>query len=107
MTWYVYYHNINKRCIQPYNVFDHHGFLNDVRKALESCKTKTEFAEQLKRALMYWFWCKAEWEIIVAPWCGGSDREAIKVDVYSQVMLNWELFVDYTWGWEAPSEKEE
>lgn len=29
--------------------------------------------------------------------CGGGDKEAIKIDIYSQVMLNWDKFVEYVW----------
>ena len=39
--------------------------LNAVEKALETSKTKEEFAETLRRELMYYFWSKAEWELVI------------------------------------------
>ena len=47
---------------------------------------------------MYYFWSKAEWEIILSPWCGGRDTKDIKIDVYDQVMNNWDIFVDYVFN---------
>ena len=45
---------------------------------------------------MYYMWSKSEYEIIVSPWVGRA--EDIKIDVYSQVHMNWDRFVDYVWS---------
>lgn len=58
--------------------------------------TREYFNERLKSELRYYYWSKCEHEIIVAPWIG-SDDAAIKVDIYDQVMNNWERFTDYVW----------
>ena len=47
---------------------------------------------------MYYYWSKCEWEIIVGPWCGGRDTKEIKIDVFDQVMYNWEHFLEYVWN---------
>jgi hypothetical protein len=65
---------------------------------LKKFKDKDEFAEQLRRDLMYYFWAKSEYEIIISAWCGGNGNEDIKVDIYTQVMNNWDVFVDYVWN---------
>jgi hypothetical protein len=44
------------------------------------------------------YWSKCEWEIIVGPWCGGRDTKEIKIDVFDQVMYNWEHFLEYVWN---------
>lgn len=95
MKWNVYYHDINARKIKTYNIFDHGGFRRDVEQDLHRCKVRAEFEKLLKSNLMYYFWSKCEWEILISPWVG--DAETIKVDVYDQVMLNWDEFVDYCW----------
>lgn len=98
LKWNVYYHSINSKEIKTFNIFEHGGFNHDVEKYLKKYKNKEEFADKLKSSLMYYFWCKSEWEIIISPWCGGRGTEDIKVDVYEQVMSNWEIFVDYVWN---------
>lgn len=88
--------NWNARKIGPYNIFDHAAFRDEVEELLHKCKDKAAFAVELKRSLMYYFWAKAEWEIVINPWIIGSEKD-VKIDVYDQVMLNWDIFVDYVW----------
>lgn len=98
MKWNVYIYNINQKKIEPFNIFDHWRFVEDVKKDIKKYKNKDEFADKLKSELMYFFWSKAEYEIIIAPWCGGDrGRDSIKIDVFDQVMMNWDVFVDYVW----------
>lgn len=95
MKWIVFYYNMNSRQIERYNIFNHGGFRKGVEKLLEKYKTRDAFAEELQAELMYYFWCKSEWEIVISPWASNGDE--IKVDIYHQVMNNWEPFVDYLW----------
>lgn len=97
MVWNVYVYNNTK--IEVYNIFKHSSFRNDVVIATLEYKEKEEFSKYIKSSLMYHFWSKAGWEVIVAPWCGG-DREldAVKIDVYEQVINNWDIFIDYVWN---------
>ena len=100
MTWNVYVEDFNGKRIEPYNVFMHHGFTEDIKKAYKEHKDDFDaFSEAVKRSLMYYYWSKAEWEIILGPWCGArfSKDMEIKVDVYDQIMLNWEPFIKYVW----------
>ena len=99
MEWNVFIYNSNKRKIESFNIFDHRKFNEDVQKSLKKFKDKNEFIKILKSDLMYYFWSKYEWEIILAPWCGKNiEEDAIKIDVYEQVMNNWNIFVDYVWS---------
>ena len=107
MEWNVFYHDINKEEITTFNIFRHGSFSNDVQKSLKKFKDKNEFAEQLKRDLMYYFWSKSEYEIIISPWCGGRNTIDIKVDIYAQVMNNWEIFLDYVWNSKKRRKKKE
>lgn len=106
MTWNVYYHSFNQDKIKVYNIFNHGGFNKGVKEILDKCKTKEEFAEELCRELFYYFCSKAEWEIIIKPWCGGGEYKGVKIDVYDQVMLNWDLFVDYCWNFREVIEEQ-
>lgn len=107
LVWNVIYHEYNGDKITTFNVFHHSGFVEDIRKHRKKCKTKDEFAVELKRSLMYYFWSKCEWEILISPWCGGKNKEPIKVDVYWQIMNNWDLFLDYVWTHKISSRKKE
>ena len=123
----MYYHNFNGKSIEKFNVFAHSRFLENVKKNLKKCETKEEFAEELRKDLAYYFWSKAEWEVVITPWVPhitmseldrlNKEREdsfkkynrepyslyvnpdvGEKIDVYEQIMLNWDLFVDYVWS---------
>ena len=47
---------------------------------------------------MYYFWGRSEYEVVIYPWCGGGEKESKKIDVYTQIMMNWDKFVEYVWG---------
>lgn len=98
MKWNVYFHNYNKNEIEPYNIFNHSCFTYEVKQAIKKYKDKDTFAEKLKIKLAYYFWSKCEWEIIISPWIGKKESCNEKIDVYDQVMLNWDIFVDYVWN---------
>ena len=103
LEWNVFYYDINRNKITTYNIFNHCGFNKYVEKALETSKTKEEFAETLRRELMYYFWSKAEWELVIEldednhifliPWCGCKDPEEIKIDVTNDTNFDWSGFV--------------
>lgn len=97
LRWNVFVHDMNKREITVYNVFNHGSFSRDLAKRVKEAANKEEFSELANRELSYYFWCKAEWEVLICPWCAGSEKEAIKVDVAWQVRNNWDRFVDYAW----------
>lgn len=96
ITWNVYYYNINQNKVETKNIFSHSGFQRDLEK-IRKIEDKQEFAEQLRRSLMYWYWSKAEWEVVVMPWGSSTDIGSIQIDVYDQVKMNWEHFVNYIW----------
>lgn len=127
LRWIVYCSDTNRNKIKTFNIFNHSRFREDVEKYLKKYKDKEEFAEHLKRSLMYHFWSKCEWEIVITDWAPhitmkeldrlNAEREktsreygrdpytlyvnpevAEKIDVYEQVMNNWEIFLDYVWN---------
>ena len=98
MQWNVFYHDVNKDKITTLDIFKHGGFRRDVEKALQEHDSFEEFAEELRRTLFYYFWAKCEYEIIILPWCGSKETTGKKVDVYTQVMNNWGVFLNYVWS---------
>lgn len=78
LVWNVVYHDISTDKIKVYNIFKHGSFMEDLQKHYKKHKTKETFAEALRKSLMYYFWSKCEWEILISPWCGSKKNEAIK-----------------------------
>lgn len=97
MEWNVYYHNINHQTITALNVFQHGGFRGAVRKVLDKYNNKDEASEEIRREAFYYFCSKSEYEIIISACVGGNGNETEKIDIYSQLLMNWDRFVDYVW----------
>ena len=106
LTWNVYIGNFNSRMIERHNVFDHGGLMRDLGKVvrkLQRDKEHTEeekkaiFAEELRKDMMYYYWSKCEWEVVIQHWPQSDSHKDLKVDVYDQVSLNWNHFLEYCW----------
>lgn len=127
LEWNVFRYSISENKIVTFNIFNHWKFNEDVQKSLKKFKDKDEFAEQLRRDLMYYFWSKCEHEVIITSFptyitmkeLDGLNEErashkekygrdyvrinvspdtGAKIDIYTQVMNNWNVFVDYVWN---------
>jgi len=95
----VYCEDVNRRIFRQFNVFNHGGFAKDTQKNFKKNKDNREaFGEQLRKDAMYYFWSKCEWEIIVSSWPPSDRTSDVKVDVYDQLMMNWDIFEEYVWN---------
>ena len=100
LSWKAFYHNFNARRIEEYNVLND-GFVNGLMERLPKKKseiTYEAFKENLRSELMYKYWCKCEWEVVLSafpPSRNGEEKR--KVDIYQQVMLNFEIFCKYAY----------
>lgn len=103
MEWNVYYYDINHENVEKYNIFDHGSFKNEVNKILQENLSRDEFAGSLKKYLICCMWSKCEYEIILSPWTGRADD--IKIDVYDQITMNFDRFVDYVWSFKKNKSK--
>jgi hypothetical protein len=99
MQWYVWRYNVNSQIIDKYNVFEHRSFCNDIRELLELDLNIDDFAEELKNAVQYYFWAKCEHEIVITGWPTSHSDVDLKVDIYDQIRLNWDIFVKYVWSY--------
>lgn len=98
LEWNVYCENFNAQKIEIFNVFRHYGFHEDCKKAARKySKDKEAFEKAIKSSAMYYFWSKCEWEIILSDWPPSGRFSKEKIDVYDQLRLNWQAFIDYTW----------
>ena len=96
------------------------------KDAYNSHEAFTFFEEKVRSALSYYYGSKSEWEVVVTSWPPYVESEEIdrlvqekqkrleqqkyfyrtnvnlnvgtKIDVYTQVRLNWTQFIDYLLG---------
>lgn len=134
MEWNVYYHNFNKKEITTFNIFKHYRFKEDVAKLLNDKNiTKEEFEKKLSSELFYYFGSKSEYEIVLTSWPPHITKDELdrvsgeyelhakewghppyslcispdvgeKVDIYGQIKLNWNIFVNYIWSFKNETE---
>ena len=133
LHWFVYCDR-SSGSIEPYDVFKNGRFIENVKDALKSCPTKDLFGIELDRAAMCSFWSKCEYEIVLASWPYGVSKSSLekatkemedyalrwghypirvgidlevaeKIDIYDQLHLNWDRFVDYVWTVKEESDK--
>lgn len=94
LEYYVLLPNINNERDYKFNVFRSSRFF----RCLMDLKARTKkdntlnIKEEVKHLLQYSFWGKAEYEIMVKVLFG---KEEHKIDVYEQIMLNYDLFYEY------------
>ena len=125
LEWNVFRHDFNKKEIVTYNVLNN-GIIDELKKKKEKCDSKEKFSEELKRTMMYYFWCKSEHEVVVCSWPVYVDMKELdrlnsekeeniknygrepyrlwadptigsKIDIYKQLEINWDKFLDYVW----------
>lgn len=97
LKWYVYLENVNGRSIVTYNVFKHFNFYKDVKEAINQIENKQDFSERIQRIARYYFWSKCEYEVLITSWIANNNFKDKKIDVYDQLELNWDRFIDYIW----------
>ena len=94
-SWNVWVWDFNKDCLESYDVgYAFSNALGAMRKK-DLPSTRKEFDGFLKSEAMYRFWSKCEYEMNVSSIHADRPR---KVDVYSQLKMNWQRFSDYMWS---------
>lgn len=100
MSWLVKNFDCNAQKIKDYDVLKYRE--DDIKKLKKKCATKEEFAEALKRNLMYQFWSRAEYELIIkqtddghiwlSPWCGCRNPKDVAICVDDDEDFDWKAF---------------
>ena len=100
--WYVYCESFNNKTIEKYNVFQSYNFSEGCKKSFKQY-SKDKDLEKLKNEIESWarysFWSKSEYEVIVTSWPPKPENwnfKDIKIDIYDQLTLNWDSFLQYT-----------
>ena len=108
MIWNTYYYNCNKRKIELFNIFNHCTFNQKIMSLLNNYKfnkiNKEEFTKEVKNNLIYYFWSKCEWELIISkdsdnkiylsPWIGSNNIKEETIDITEDTLINWQEFAN-------------
>ena len=102
MTWLVANFDVNAQVIKQYDVLKYRE--DYIKKLKKQCTTKEEFAQKLKSEILYHYWSRAEYELIIEkaedgriwllPWCGCYEPEKVKIDVTDKTDFDWKGFAD-------------
>lgn len=114
--------------IFPVNIFEYnYSFIKDLLTAKNKHKDNfEEFANYIRNSLQYHYWARCEYETIITSWPPYIENEELdrlnkekiertqkgenfyrisvqlnvgyKIDIYTQVMMNWDRFIDYIWS---------
>lgn len=95
MEWNVYIYDINKGKIKQWNIFNHARFCSGVDAIMSMHYTEEDKKFRIRSELMYYFWSKVEYELYLMSVAGADDEAGKKIDVYDQVMLNFDKFFEY------------
>ena len=106
LTWKVknYFTGTNK--VWDYDVLQYRE--DQIKKLKKKCSTKDEFAEEMRREMMWQYWSRAEYEVIIeidddnhiwlSPWVGCRDPESVKIDVTNDESFDWRNFAEHHIG---------
>ena len=78
LEWNIWRDELNTNKIQPFNVFNHCSFRRAVLDIFNYQLCMDEFEEIIDKEAMYYFWCKAEYEVMV----GGLFERLQKTKAY-------------------------
>lgn len=104
LVWNIYHHNFNADKIEVYNVVGGKYFFDKLKKMMKKHRDKTDFAKALKGEMMYHFWSRTEWELVIeitednrillSPWCGCREPEKVRIDVTNDTSFDWRGFAE-------------
>lgn len=101
MSWICQHFDCNKQVIEDYDVLKYRE--DDIKKMKKKCSTKEEFSDTLRREMMYHYWGKCEWELIIciqnnrvilSPWLGERELGKASIDVTERTDFDWKGFAD-------------
>lgn len=123
-SFYAFYKDFNTGVVKPVNVLEyvfdeiltesgaickkHFCIYDDKTYKRIPITTKEQLAKRINSILMYRFWSKCEWEMIIIDWPYNDTIQKSrphKIDVYDQIKPNIDIIVDLVWNYVEPKIK--
>lgn len=98
----VLHFDFNAQKIEKYEIKQHY-FVDELKSIKKKHKTREAFEERLRSIVMYYFWSKCEWELVIIkengriylePWVGCRDKEKARIDITDNELMDWKAFAD-------------
>ena len=99
-SWIVKNYEINSNVIKDYDVLKYREEF--IKKLKKKKLDKAEFAKEIRSEMMYRYWSRTEYElimkvtenghIILSPWMGRRNSEEAEIDVTDDADFNWKGF---------------
>lgn len=102
LSWKVKVFDCNAQRIKDYDILKGHykDFVKDLKK---KCSNREEFSKAMDREMMWMFWSRCEWELIIEldennhiwlnPWVGCREPESVRIDVTEDTGFDWRGFI--------------
>ena len=103
-SWLVMNYNCNANKIEHYDVLKYKQ--DFIKKLKKNSKDKNEFSEMLNREMMWQYWSRAEYELVLEkcnnelwlkPWAGCRNPEEVKINVTEEEF--WQEFAKQYNNW--------
>lgn len=99
MEWMVYNEDFNRHVIEPVNILRNYD--DEIKKLKKKSKDYEDFSEQLRREMMWRYWSRCEYEVlmciakdgrvILKPWINPRNEE-VSLDVTDDENFDWKSF---------------
>jgi hypothetical protein len=99
LEWKVFLYDFNNMQPKEYNIFKNANLQKYLSKLYKDCQNdRDKFTQELNRLLLWLFCGRCEYEFIMSSWPPSEKDKKYKLDVYEQLMLNFDRLVEYLWG---------
>jgi len=96
LKWYAFYQDMNDNKLVYTNVLSQdlvEDILKRTKHKIRHIGCYDELKEAIKSYLMWRYWCRSEYEVIVSNW-GGREMEE-KIDIWYQLEPNLDRITEY------------
>ena len=97
LNWYAFYWDCNSNSLERTDVI-HSDLIDDVKKAIKKGQDFNQIKEIIRCNLMWYYWSKSEWEVLVSDlhMCEDSPKHNVeKIDIYYQLEPNLDRITEY------------
>lgn len=97
LKWNVFLYNYNLKKVIVYNVLQSNSLIDEIHKAYNKKEIidYESLRDKIHGYILYHFWCKSEYEIAIGGLFTKNELELVKIDIYTQLMINFDRFIEY------------